>query len=256
MKSLPYGDKRIILEIKGGDAMDRTKSQNRSLEDKKFFYDRFAEDFDQRMNYYDLNTRLDLVFGQLLPPDIAGKRLLDLGCGTGHFSQKACSKGAIVTSIDIGTKLLSHVAEKCVSDRSVGSALHLSFKPNTFDFIICTEVIEHTEDPFGVLKELYSTLRPGGTLALTVPNRFWKWSCVLANLLKLRPYEGLENWVGYFSFYKALKKNGFQVQKYFGFHLFPFQINFFHPFLKKADKFGKYFGFLFINIGVRCQKDL
>lgn len=220
----------------------------------EFFYDEFADEFDRKMNKYDLQRRLDIVFNELLPKSIAGKKLLDAGCGTGHFSKVAIEKGAIVTSMDIGERLLEKVAEKCNSERVLGSVLEMPFSDNYFDFVISSEVIEHTKAPYKALREFYRVLKPNGTLALTVPNRFWKWSCVVANALKIRPYEGIENWVGYKRLRKELEVIGFKIIRYRGFHLFPFQIRFLHPMLQLMDKFGETFGYLYINIGASCQK--
>lgn len=220
----------------------------------ELFYNTFADEFDSKMNKYDLQRRLDIVFHELLPYDIAGKRLLDAGCGTGYFSKLASEKGAIVTSLDIGEKLLEKVAEKCNTERVVGSVFDIQFEDNYFDLIISSEVIEHTENPYWAIREFYRVLKLDGILALTVPNRFWKWSCILANALKIRPYEGIENWVGYTRLKKELESAGFTILKYRGFHLLPFQLRFLRPLLHYMDKFGDKLGCLYINIAVSCQK--
>jgi 2-polyprenyl-3-methyl-5-hydroxy-6-metoxy-1,4-benzoquinol methylase len=220
----------------------------------ELFYDEFADEFDRRMNRYDLQRRLDIVFNDLLPQSIAGKKLLDAGCGTGHFSRVAAERGAVVTSMDIGERLLEKVAGKCNTERVSGSVLDMKFENNYFDLIISSEVIEHTENPYGAIREFYRVLKPGGILSLTVPNRFWKWSCIIANALKIRPYEGMENWAGYKRLKKELEATGFKILKYSGFHLFPFQISFLCPLLFYMDKFGGTFGRFYINIGASCRK--
>lgn len=236
------------------------KKIERSINTPKFsskeelFYNEFADEFDKKMNKYDLQRRLDIVFKELLPKSIEGKKLLDAGCGTGHFSKLAMEKGAVVTSMDTGEKLLEKVAEKCNSELVLGSVLDMPFNDNYFDFIISSEVIEHTEAPYKALMEFYRVLKPNGILALTVPNRFWKWSCVIANALKIRPYEGMENWVGYKRLRKELETVGFKIIRYRGFHLFPFQIKFLHPVLLFMDRFGDNFGPFYINIATSCQK--
>jgi malonyl-CoA O-methyltransferase len=99
------------------------------MDAKSLFYETFAERFDPEMNHYDLQRRLEIVYDELLPDDLAGKQLLDAGCGTGWFSKKACDRGAKVTSLDVGEKLLAQVAKKCDSRRVVGDVLALPFDP-------------------------------------------------------------------------------------------------------------------------------
>jgi len=227
---------------------------SKHLSDAELFYNEFADEFDRRMNKYDLQRRLDIIFNELLPHDISGKRLLDAGCGTGHFSKVASEKGAVVTSMDIGVRLLEKVAEKCETERVVGSVLDMRYDNNCFDFIISSEVIEHTENPYRAIEEFYRVLKPGGILALTVPNRFWKWSCVIANATGIRPYEGLENWVGFRKLKHKLLSSGFHIIRYKGFHLFPFQVSLLHPLLLFLDKFGNTLGRFYINIAASCRK--
>ncbi len=234
--------------------IERSINTPKSSSKAELFYDEFADEFDRKMDEYDLQRRLDIVFNELLPKSIAGKKLLDAGCGTGHFSKVAMEKGAVVTSMDIGERLLEKVAEKCNSERVLGSVLDMPFDDNYFDLVISSEVIEHTKAPYKALREFYRVLKPNGILALTVPNHFWKWSCVIANALKIRPYQGIENWVGYKRLRKELEASGFKIIRYRGFHLFPFQIKFLHPVLQLMDKFGERFGCFYINIGASCQK--
>ena len=50
-----------------------------------------------------------------------------------------------------------------------GDALHLPFPDGTFDRVICSEVLEHLPDDVAAMRELARVLRPGGTMAITVP---------------------------------------------------------------------------------------
>ena len=220
--------------------------------DRLFFYDRFAEHFDDKMNRYDLEKRLRVIFEDMLSEEeLRGKRVLDAGCGTGWFSQQAFIRGANVISLDIGKHLLHQVKKKCSTDLVVGDICLLPFDNQSFDYVISTEVIEHTPYPMRALGEMYRVLREGGVLILTVPNRLWHFSVIIANKLKLRPYEGYENWVGWQQLRKWMKKVGFQIMDMFGFHAIPFVSPYLFPLIDRLDRYGRSAGPLMLNIAVK-----
>lgn len=228
---------------------------NSTENEKMFFYEKnFAKDFDEKMNKYDLRKRLQVIYNELLTSDISNKRLLDAGCGTGWFSKAASDRGALVTSMDLGENLLSEVAKKCETERVAGSILEMPFKKNTFDLIVCSEVIEHVPDPEKAITELYRVLKPGGTLVLTTPNRFWHFSLSIANFFKLRPYQGLENWLGYSELKKKAENAGFIVEEIHGIHLFPFVVSFLNPILDFFHRFKKTMGPIMVNTAIKCKK--
>jgi 2-polyprenyl-3-methyl-5-hydroxy-6-metoxy-1,4-benzoquinol methylase len=115
--------------------------------------------------------------------------------------------------------------------------LDLPFEDNRFDYVVCSDVIEHTPDPYAAVKELIRVLRPNGKICITVPNRtFWYFSVRIANLFKLRDYQGLENWVHYNELRRFLEDNNIQINEYKGIHLFPFVVPFLNGILYKLDK--------------------
>ena len=207
------------------------------------------------MNKYDLGKRLSIVFGELSKPgELGGKTLLDLGCGTGWFSKRAMEAGADVYSVDIGFNLLKKVAEKCNSKKIVSDGASLGIKDGVFDLVIATESIEHTFDPKAVLGEIHRVLKDGGILILTVPNRAWHFTVPVANMLKIRKYDGYENWVGYYELQRWLKELGFSVEKIRGFHLFPFVLPVLNPVLDKLDSYSSLYSPVMVNIAARCKK--
>ena len=112
----------------------------------------------------------------------AGDRLLDLGCGAGRHAFEALRRGARVTAFDYDEAELKDVAAMAsamadagdlpAAARSAttrGDATKLPFPDGTFDRIIAAEVLEHIDDDMGAIRELVRVLRPGGTIAATVP---------------------------------------------------------------------------------------
>jgi SAM-dependent methyltransferase len=111
-----------------------------------------------------------------------GERLLDLGCGTGRHAFEAARRGARVVALDASdtdvkdaAALLEAMAtEGMVGDggagaATVGDAVALPFADATFDRVIAAEVLEHIPADNTAICELVRVLRPGGTIAVTVP---------------------------------------------------------------------------------------
>jgi 2-polyprenyl-6-hydroxyphenyl methylase/3-demethylubiquinone-9 3-methyltransferase len=231
-------------------------SKNQKMPSKMYFYEQFADAFDSVVNMYDTTQRIHVVFDDLLTKiSLKGKKVLDAGCGTGWFSAEATRRGAAVTALDVGKKLLQQVAKKCECKRVVGSVLALPFKDNTFDIVLSNEVIEHVPDGEKAIAEMLRVLKPGGVLTNTTPNRFWYWSLVIAQALHLRPYQGLENWLTWSQLCRWCKHYGGFVQRKRGVHLFPFVVSLFHPFLKWFDTHGPNGAYpVMVNMAVRVRK--
>jgi ubiquinone/menaquinone biosynthesis C-methylase UbiE len=223
---------------------------------KMYFYESFAEEFDSKMNMYDTNKRLHVFYSELLTEDIRGKKLLDAGCGTGWFSKAAVERGAHVVSMDLGENLMLQVKRKCESERVVGSILEIPFGDNTFDYIVSSEVIEHTPDPYKAIQELYRVIKPGGILVLSTPNKIWYPALWIATTFRLRPYQGLENWTFWWTMRKYMKSAGFSVDRMVGIHLFPFVHSIFYPLLDLFHKTNSLFGSFMVNIAVKATKKI
>lgn len=233
----------------------RIPTITRNIAEIELFYDTIAERFDDIMNRYDVHRRVDTIYDVLLGKyDLSGQSLLDAGCGTGWFSAAACARGADVTALDIGPRLLEQVAGKCNAKTVVGDVMNLDFEDGAFDVVVSSECIEHTTDPRRAVSELVRVCKPGGLIAITCPNRRWHWACVIANALKLRPYEGLENWPTWRELRCWVTESGASIQTMRGIHLFPFQIKMLQPVLKALDAFGETLGPWCVNQAVLAIK--
>jgi SAM-dependent methyltransferase len=117
----------------------------------------------------------------------AGDRLLDLGAGGGRHAFEAMRLGAIVTALDADAGEVKDAAWMMkglesddaavqanggVGTALVGDARCLPFESGSFDRIIASEVLEHIHEDRAAIAELARILRPGGTIAVTVP-RWW-----------------------------------------------------------------------------------
>lgn len=224
---------------------------------KLYFYDTIADRFDRIANPYDVGRRLEIVFEELLAnEDLAHRSLLDVGCGTGWFSQRAAERGARVTALDIGTALLAEVRRKVRPALVAADACALPFRDAAYDVVLSSECIEHTLDPHRALAEMCRVTRPGGLLLVTVPNRLWRFSATVAAALKLRPYEGYENWLGWREMRAAVEAAGLSIVAMRGFHLAPPLVRPSWPLLRAADRFGAALGPLMLNIALLARRPL
>jgi SAM-dependent methyltransferase len=104
----------------------------------------------------------------------AGKRVLDAGCGTAYGTAMLADAGATeVVGVDLAESVLESVRAEMpdsVNLRS-GDLRALELDDDSFDLVVCFEVIEHFEEPLTVLDQLARVLAPGGTLLISSPNR-------------------------------------------------------------------------------------
>tara|TARA_R110000824_G_scaffold52692_4_gene146248 strand:- start:179377 stop:180102 length:726 start_codon:yes stop_codon:yes gene_type:complete len=109
--------------------------------------------------------------------NLAGLKVLDIGCGGGILSEAMAHRGALVTGIDMGEAPLSvaklHLLESGLDIEYQQSSAEAYAQQHaaTFDVITCLEMLEHVPDPASVLKACHSLLKPGGRLFLSTINR-------------------------------------------------------------------------------------
>jgi 2-polyprenyl-6-hydroxyphenyl methylase/3-demethylubiquinone-9 3-methyltransferase len=219
------------------------------------FYDTIADEFDALSNQYDTRRRLEIVFDELLAStDLSGRSVLDVGCGSGWFSQWAAARGAHVTSLDMGVRLLDQTRRKCATRAVAADACHLPLASDTFDAVISSECIEHTTDPRLALREIHRVTRPGGVLVVTVPNQRWHFAITIANTLKLRPFHGYENWLHWNELRDELDRAGTRIEQLRGFHLVPPIIPVTRPLLRALDAYGRSLGPIMLNLAVLGRK--
>ena len=111
-----------------------------------------------------------------------GERVLDLGCGAGRHAFEMYRRGADVIAFDQDADELSAVRDLfgamkaagevpagAEADIKEGDALSLPFADGEFDRVVAAEILEHIPADVQAIDELVRVLRPGGTVAVTVP---------------------------------------------------------------------------------------
>ncbi len=109
---------------------------------------------------------------------LAGKQVLDVGCGGGILSDAMARKGATVTGIDLSSKALRvaqlHALEantSGVSYREVSAEVLADEAPASFDVVTCMEMLEHVPDPSSVVRACATLVKPGGWVFFSTINR-------------------------------------------------------------------------------------
>lgn len=108
---------------------------------------------------------------------LAGKKVLDIGCGGGILSEAMAQRGANVTGIDMGEAPLAvarlHQLESgvAVDYRQITAEQMAEEMPGQFDVVTCLEMLEHVPDPASVIRACHRLVKPGGQVFLSTINR-------------------------------------------------------------------------------------
>ena len=110
-----------------------------------------------------------------LAGDVAGRRILDAGCGSGPLFAALRDRGAIVTGFDSSTGMLEQARQRLGDDADLQVAAlgsPLPFPDGAFDDVIAALVLHYLEDWGPALAELRRVLKPGGRLIASVDHPF------------------------------------------------------------------------------------
>lgn len=109
---------------------------------------------------------------------LAGKTVLDVGCGGGILADAMARKGAEVLGIDLAGKALKvaqlHALEAGttgVQYREVSAEQLAEERPESFDVVTCMEMLEHVPDPASVVQACARLVKPGGWVFFSTINR-------------------------------------------------------------------------------------
>ena len=125
---------------------------------------------------HDINPlRLDWV--DRVCGGLAGKRIVDVGCGGGILAESMAARGADVVGIDLSEKPLGvaklHTLESGVrvDYRLVGAEALAREAPASFDVVTCMEMLEHVPDPASTIAACAVLAKPGGHVVVSTINR-------------------------------------------------------------------------------------
>lgn len=104
----------------------------------------------------------------------AGKRVLDLGCGTGYGTAELAKFATEAVGVDIAPEAIDYATEHYKSARFVlGSAAEAHADDGSFDLVTSFELIEHLSDPKILIEQAKRALQPGGLFIVSTPNKLY-----------------------------------------------------------------------------------
>lgn len=225
---------------------------------RELSHERLGERFQTTISDYDTRRRVEILVDEFLSDwMIVGKSILDVGCGLGYFSKRLRDRGATVVACDIGPSLVEITRQRARCLAQVADALELvsQFGCGTFDVVVSSECIEHTPDPAEAVRQMAGVLKPGGFLALSTPNIIWQPVVRLSSALRIRPYEGYENFSSWSGLEKVFAGAGLTVLRRHGLHLFPFHFGL-HRLSRWCDGHMQMLRGIMINICLLGRKTL
>jgi SAM-dependent methyltransferase len=114
------------------------------------------------------SRRVKMLSSHLRP----GMAVLELGCGTGHFTRELACSGADIVAVDVSPELLEIARANGSASNvryQIQNAYALSYSENVFDSIVGSSVLHHLEIEEAV-RDIYRVLKPAGTIYFTEPN--------------------------------------------------------------------------------------
>lgn len=143
--------------------------------------------YDGGWGHYAFSIELDAIKRACGP--LAGLRILDMGCGTGRFTDALARIGAKPTGLDRDPDMLAVAAARLPDGLFVqGSAERLPFATGTFDVGLAVCVCEFTSDPAHTVTELARVVRPGGRIVIGVLNPTSPWGLAHRHRFKRSPW--------------------------------------------------------------------
>ena len=128
---------------------------------------------------------------------LAGRKVIDIGCGGGILAESMARKGADVTGIDLSDKALKvadlHSLESGVAVRYklIAAEQMAAEEAGQYDVVTCMEMLEHVPDPAAIVKAAAALVKPGGKIFFSTLNRnpkSWLFAIVGAEyLLRMLP---------------------------------------------------------------------
>jgi ubiquinone/menaquinone biosynthesis C-methylase UbiE len=145
-----------------------------SIPDAAEVYDRVAEAYDRHARQSGHNAYCERPGTLSLLPDVAGKAVLDVGCGSGIYAEWLAARGARVTGLDASPRMLDLARRNVSAGHFLRHDLRdpLPIPDESFDVAVCALVLDYIDELAPVYRELHRVLTGGGVLACSFSHPF------------------------------------------------------------------------------------
>jgi 2-polyprenyl-3-methyl-5-hydroxy-6-metoxy-1,4-benzoquinol methylase len=217
-----------LLFVKGGYNLVRCAGCGLAYIDNPPTPERLSEIYSASANYHDeLHDPQSAAFARMsgvaqrhldiVRKRSSGGRLLDVGCSTGLFLDKAHQAGFDGTGVEFSAESAGFARAQFGLSVTTGSIHDITNVRDSFDIVTMFDVIEHVPDPIADMRVAYDLLKPGGLFILSTPNidgLFPRLSYPLAKMLAYWPHPEPPHHLYQFSVRTLggmLRKSGFAV---------------------------------------------
>ncbi|TSC70627.1 MAG: methyl transferase [Parcubacteria group bacterium Gr01-1014_46] len=164
---------------------ETNKPFNLEEEATKYFTKHYPEASDEEIAKQVLDWKNKISVGSKIVDffkerigNVSGKKILDVGFGSGGIVISFGLAGGVVSGVDVDLELKEIAKENLrannvSADLQIYNGIDLPYPDNYFDYIVCSSVLEHVSFPNELLADSFRVLKVGGRMFLTLPNRYY-----------------------------------------------------------------------------------
>ncbi len=163
-------------------------------------YDEAAEAFDAHASKSAWNAYADRPTVLSMLPELAGRRVLDAGCGSGLYCGPLLERGAIVSAFDASPRMVEIARSKYGQDVEFRvhplETMSQHYACSFFDLVLSTLVLDHVKDLERVFVQVLYVLKPGGTFLFSVTHPYRVFEDYGQSYFEQEPYDQVSPNVG------------------------------------------------------------
>ncbi len=189
--------------------------------DDRTHFDKIAEEFDNKFSPYftkagQWRVRRRISFFIEHANINEGSKILEIGCGTGEYTQHLAATGADICAVDISSRMIQLAKKKCLFydvKFEIADMLDLPYSSGYFDAVVGNTILHHSYNLNSVFSEIRRVLKNHGRIAFSEPNMLNPQIALQKNISFLKEMAGdTSDEIAFFRWHmaKILKKEGFE----------------------------------------------